>query len=196
MGQVIDPPSGQFSAAVIEGPDLGLAFPLVDKALCIGKGSDCDIMLTDSAVSKQHLELRLDRGAIRVRDLGSTNGTFIGAKRVVDSVVRCGTIVKIGRTRLELRGQTPAPLLSREGAASGVQQPTRPQIDFGLPYKEARERVLNDFERTYLEAALTRNAGNLSRTAREIGLTRHYLRKLLREHALISPRPPGRPPRS
>jgi DNA-binding NtrC family response regulator len=68
------------------------------------------------------------------------------------------------------------------------------KVHLRLPYKEARERALRSFEKTYLEAALARNGANLSRTARDIGLTRHYLRKLLREHRLISARPPGRPP--
>ena len=63
-----------------------------------------------------------------------------------------------------------------------------------MSYKEARAECLGDFERSFLSAALERSAGNLSRTAEEIGLTRHYLRKLLRHHKLIEPRPPGRPP--
>jgi pSer/pThr/pTyr-binding forkhead associated (FHA) protein len=62
-------------AAVIEGPDLGLAFPLLEGPLNIGKGNDCDVVLTDRAVSNLHLELRMEGGSVRVRDLGSTRST-------------------------------------------------------------------------------------------------------------------------
>ncbi len=91
-------------ATVIEGPDLGLAFPLSDRALKVGKGKECDVVLTDRAVSRVHLELSLVGSAVRVRDLGSTNGTFIGKTRVIESVVPAGTVLSLGQTRLHLRG--------------------------------------------------------------------------------------------
>jgi pSer/pThr/pTyr-binding forkhead associated (FHA) protein len=192
----------RFTASVIEGPDLGLAFPLSARPLQIGKGSGCDIVLTDSAVSQQHLELRVTAGLVCLRDLGSTNGTFVGAERLINKSVESETVVKIGRTRLLLRcevvpqqrdtsaGAGPIPNLAMPPTSSD------PSADLvHLPYKEARELALNAFERTYLAAAFTRNDHNLSRTAEDIGLTRHYLRRLLREHGLIPFRPAGRPRR-
>jgi transcriptional regulator with PAS, ATPase and Fis domain len=61
-----------------------------------------------------------------------------------------------------------------------------PPVDFSLPYKEAKEAAVSAFELEYLRAALARNGANLSRTARDVGLTRHHLRKLLRLHKLIA----------
>jgi DNA-binding NtrC family response regulator len=61
-----------------------------------------------------------------------------------------------------------------------------PRIDLRLPYKEAKEVALGLFEEEYLRGALARNGANLSRTARDVGLTRHHLRKLLRRHRLIA----------
>lgn len=193
-------PELRFTASVIEGPDLGLAFPLSDSPQKIGKGITCEIVLTDSAVSQLHLELRSLGRLVRVRDLGSTNGTFVGAKRLQDKSVASGTIVKIGRTRLLLRGEVVAQTLpprphSRPlpNLATPIGAPSNVPVGSLLPYKEARELALNSFERSYLEAAFTRNGGNLSLTAQDIGLTRHYLRKLLREHGLVAVRPAGRP---
>jgi DNA-binding NtrC family response regulator len=67
-------------------------------------------------------------------------------------------------------------------------QPSSPQavVDLRLPFKEAKEQAIRAFERDYLRAALSRNGANLSRTSRDIGLTRHHLRKLLRAHGLIA----------
>jgi DNA-binding NtrC family response regulator len=48
-----------------------------------------------------------------------------------------------------------------------------------LPFVEARERALREFDRAFLTAALARNGGNIARTARALGLHRQSLQKLL-----------------
>jgi len=48
-----------------------------------------------------------------------------------------------------------------------------------LPFVEARERALREFDRLFLSAALARNGGNIARTARALGLHRQSLQKLL-----------------
>ncbi|MGE0789952.1 MAG: sigma 54-interacting transcriptional regulator [Sandaracinaceae bacterium] len=59
-----------------------------------------------------------------------------------------------------------------------------PTIDPRLSYQEARERALAEFEARYLEAALALTSGNVAKTARDIGLDRTYLHRLLRKHGL------------
>ena len=49
-----------------------------------------------------------------------------------------------------------------------------------LPYTEARDRAVEAFERSFLVAALERHGGNVSATARAIGLHRQSLQKILR----------------
>jgi DNA-binding NtrC family response regulator len=49
-----------------------------------------------------------------------------------------------------------------------------------LPYTEARDRAVEGFERSFLAAALERHGGNVSATARAIGLHRQSLQKILR----------------
>jgi DNA-binding NtrC family response regulator len=48
-----------------------------------------------------------------------------------------------------------------------------------MPFVEARERALREFDRAFLSAALARNGGNIARTARALGLHRQSLQKLL-----------------
>ncbi|WP_074952541.1 sigma 54-interacting transcriptional regulator [Myxococcus fulvus] len=55
-----------------------------------------------------------------------------------------------------------------------------------LPFKEAKERLIEGFERDYLRNLVERCEGNVSRAAREAGIDRVYLRKLLRKHGLDS----------
>jgi transcriptional regulator with PAS, ATPase and Fis domain len=101
----------QATVTVIAGPDLGLAFPLTEKPVRLGKGRECEIVLTDRAVSGRHLELRLDGSSVRLKDLGSTNGTYVGEARVIESIVPAGSVVTVGRTRLHLRSEEDAATL-------------------------------------------------------------------------------------
>jgi len=56
----------------------------------------------------------------------------------------------------------------------------------GLPYTEAKDRVVAAFERSYLAAALERHGGNVSATARALGLHRQSLQKMLRRLGLAA----------
>ena len=56
-----------------------------------------------------------------------------------------------------------------------------------LPFVEARERALREFDRAFLSAALARNDGNIARTARALGLHRQSLQKLLARRDLRQP---------
>jgi len=58
----------------------------------------------------------------------------------------------------------------------------REELD--LPFKEAKERLIEGFEKDYLKSLLSRCEGNISRASREAGIDRVYLRKLLRKHGL------------
>jgi transcriptional regulator with GAF, ATPase, and Fis domain len=59
-----------------------------------------------------------------------------------------------------------------------------PQLTPGLDFKEAKQRVVDAFELTYLRDLLARHDGNITRSAQEAGLTRYHLRELLKRHAL------------
>ncbi len=54
----------------------------------------------------------------------------------------------------------------------------------GVTFKDAKQQVLDEFERLYLGELLNRNKGNITRSAHEAGLTRYHLRELLKRHNL------------
>jgi len=55
-----------------------------------------------------------------------------------------------------------------------------------LPFKEAKDRLLQVFESAYLSAVFDECGGNISRTARRAGIDRAHLKTLLRKHGLIA----------
>jgi DNA-binding NtrC family response regulator len=80
-------------------PD-GKAYPIDVDAVVVGREAGAHIVVDDPEVSMAHCELRAVSDGILVRDLGSTNGTFVGAFRVREGVVRTPTAVTVGRTTL------------------------------------------------------------------------------------------------
>ena len=75
---------------------------LVGAHLVIGRSSACEIVLGDDTVSRRHAELRYEDGRWLLRDLGSSNGTWVNGRRVVEAEVRAGDEVYLGGARLKL----------------------------------------------------------------------------------------------
>lgn len=99
------------SLVVVEGPLAGTRLPLDDSPVLLGRAQDCTLVLGDDYASGHHARLLPVPGSASgwaLEDLGSTNGTSVGrgsaSSRVSGSVpVGVGSLVKIGRTTLELR---------------------------------------------------------------------------------------------
>ena len=88
---------------VVEGPDQGASLVLSRTRHTIGRHPTNDLVLGDTAVSMVHLELqRGDPGMVVVRDLQSTNGTWLGPCRLVEAQLTAGAVVKVGSTLLRV----------------------------------------------------------------------------------------------
>jgi len=86
---------------VTAGPDSGLVREFDTPVIRIGARSDVDLMLADRKVSGIHVEILLDEGGYRLRDLESTNGTFIKGLRVRDLYLAPNTRFTVGQTELK-----------------------------------------------------------------------------------------------
>ena len=68
----------------------------------VGRDEGAEIVLSDPEVSAMHCELRAVSEGILVRDLGSTNGTFVGTLRIQEAAVTTATEITVGTTKLLL----------------------------------------------------------------------------------------------
>lgn len=76
----------------------------LERGTCIvGAGAAVDFVVDDETVSRQHLALELVPEGLRIRDLGSRNGTFYNGHRVDSIVLGTGAVVSIGGVELQLR---------------------------------------------------------------------------------------------
>jgi DNA-binding NtrC family response regulator len=69
---------------------------LVGERITIGSASDCDLVVADRTVSRYHAEIEAAPDGIRVRDLGSTNGTWVARAKIVEAIVGPGTRLSLG----------------------------------------------------------------------------------------------------
>jgi DNA-binding NtrC family response regulator len=90
------------SIVVLSGAQRGRTIA-VPARLRVGRGADNDLALDDATVSRRHCEISRVPGGIRVRDLGSDNGTYVESARVTDAIASMGSILSIGAVKLALR---------------------------------------------------------------------------------------------
>ena len=64
--------------------------------LVLGRSPACELVLGDDTVSRRHAELRMVEGCWILRDLGSSNGTWVNGRRVIEAEVFPGDEIQLG----------------------------------------------------------------------------------------------------
>lgn len=89
---------------IVAGGNSGETIALDEAPLLIGRGTDAAIRLDDDYASTRHARIARDGDQWFVEDLGSTNGTYVGSRRINQpTALGVGSQVRIGKTILELR---------------------------------------------------------------------------------------------
>ncbi len=108
--------------AVVAGPDAGIDREIEAPLIRLGARRGNDVQLSDSKVSGLHCEIRLDERGYRLRDLDSTNGTWVSGMRVNDVYIPPGTIFSVGgnKVRFEPLGESVEVELSEQDRFGGM----------------------------------------------------------------------------
>ncbi|MCP4446597.1 MAG: sigma 54-dependent Fis family transcriptional regulator [Myxococcales bacterium] len=88
---------------VLAGPDKGLVTELESSCIRVGARQGNEVQLSDSGVSGLHFEIALDDRGYRLKDLDSTNGTFVSGLRVNDIYMEPETVIQVGATQLRFQ---------------------------------------------------------------------------------------------
>lgn len=79
-------------------------FPLPNSATVIGRRRDCDLRIPLMPVSRRHCQVTFNSESLKVRDLGSRNGTYLNNKRIDDETpIKAGDYLTIGPLTFLLR---------------------------------------------------------------------------------------------
>lgn len=85
----------------------GRMHPVDRLPFVLGRGSDADFRLDDKGVSRRHLQLSMQGGAVVASDMGSTNGTLInGVPLRAPVVLANGSLLRMGNTRIIFHSST------------------------------------------------------------------------------------------
>jgi len=93
--------SGRGRFIVIRGPDRGESLVVGQSSITIGSGSTSEVRLSDPTISRRHLAVTLAENGVVVRDLGSTNGSFVAGARFQELLLGFGAEIQIGQTLLK-----------------------------------------------------------------------------------------------
>jgi pSer/pThr/pTyr-binding forkhead associated (FHA) protein len=102
---------------VVKGPDKGLEVLLEGQTVVVGSDESCQLRLSDTSVSRRHLELSGGPGGYRLRDLRSTNGVHLEGVQVLDVRLSDKARFRLGRTELRFepeRGEVQWPLSAHD----------------------------------------------------------------------------------
>ena len=84
-------------------------YPLLAAITILGRDNSADVILDDPGISRQHTEIRVTSDGphlvTNIRDLGSTNGTFVNGERITSQRLTDGDRVNVGRTVLTFRAE-------------------------------------------------------------------------------------------
>jgi pSer/pThr/pTyr-binding forkhead associated (FHA) protein len=84
----------------------GRTHELAAERTTIGRVEDNTFPIAEPSVSSHHCEVLLKGAEVRVRDLNSTNGTFIDGQQITEAILKPGQILRLGK--IELRLETDA----------------------------------------------------------------------------------------
>jgi len=119
---------------LLSGPQQGREFTLNRDGCRIGSGPANDVVLDDPTVSRRHCEIRFTPEGCLIRDLGSTNGTFVHGVRVSEAFLDHGTEFRLGKTVFVFRSPKDA---GPPPAVPGASLPIQKFSSHGIGYSVA-----------------------------------------------------------
>ena len=150
----------------------GRTFDLITDRTTVGRVEDNAFQIPDGSVSSHHAEILLQGQDIVVKDLNSTNGSYINGEKITESVLKPGQILRFGQVELKiddgqpLPAPAPAPVPPASGAApASAPAPVPAPASAAKKQGDATLVISRGVSLTDLEQSGTRPAGFESATS-------------------------------
>lgn len=130
----------QAELKILGGKHQGKLIPLNTKKFLVGREQDCHLRPNSDLVSRHHCVFSIDDYAIRLRDLGSTNGTIVnGANLRGEVILKSGDRVTIGRLDLEVvirQSSAKVAAVAPEPEPIAASTPSTQTVEMAMPSEE------------------------------------------------------------
>lgn len=109
--RTVRPPAGRSGplvsacVVVIHGENLGQRLELGEQAVVIGRSPDVELQINHRSISRQHCRIWRETNGYRIRDLDSTNKTFLNEQPILEAELRDGDHIGIGESILKFMEQ-------------------------------------------------------------------------------------------
>ena len=103
----------------------GRAHELSVDRTTIGRVEDNVFQIAEASISSHHCEVLLRSGEVVIKDLNSTNGTFINDQPVTESVLKSGQTLRLGTVELKLDDGKSAPATTPAAASAPANPPSK-----------------------------------------------------------------------
>lgn len=100
----------------------GRSHDLTTDRITVGRVEDNTFQIAEQSVSSHHCEVQFKEGQVRIKDLNSTNGTFIDGNQITEGTLKPGQVLRLGKIELKLEGDAP-PDAKRPGPDATVIMP-------------------------------------------------------------------------
>jgi len=96
----------------------GLSLELNENWATIGRGNGNALQIVETSVSGKHCEVQLIGNELNVRDLRSTNGTFVRGQKIAEAVLKPGQTLRLGQVELRFEADVAAPVTPKSPASA------------------------------------------------------------------------------
>src|SRR5688572_5477504 len=115
--------------SVLRWLDSPWAFELLPGLNKLGRNPTNDFRISDPSISSFHAEIAVENDVIRVRDLGSTNGTFIDENRIEEGLLKPENVLRLGNVRFALEEVPVTPVCQVPATTPAPAVPAASQVE-------------------------------------------------------------------
>lgn len=112
---------------ILSEGQMGRTFDLKDGTTTVGRVEDNAFQIAEPSVSSHHGEFVVSGASVIIRDLNSTNGTFVNGQQVTtEAPLKPGQILRLGQIELRLEAGSPSPAPAPAAASAPAAAGSRP----------------------------------------------------------------------
>jgi adenylate cyclase len=136
--------------------------------LIVGRAVNSDVPIYDPTISRQHAQISVQNGGVLVKDLGSSNGTFLNGSRITEAVAQPNDVVMFGKVSFYVR-EAAKPAAAPKPATTGfpAPKPSAATIVRHLPVSAEGDIISGKVKRLSLGAAAPAEAVEAAVVTRE-----------------------------